>query len=98
MPPSPEFIELLEKLPLPSSIEKLLADAVDWDYQTVGDLKYINSKGEVAIIPTLISVRVAEIFEKLFTLNFSAIGDAHHASCGFRYMQGTCQGTVCPTN
>ncbi|NVK53452.1 MAG: lipase family protein [Flavobacteriaceae bacterium] len=97
LPPSPEFIRLLKELPLPESFEKFLSEAASWDYQTVGSLKYIDAKGDVAVIPTPMIIRVGDIIEKMATLDFSAIGDAHHASCGYRYMKGTCQGNVCPS-
>jgi hypothetical protein len=96
LPPSDDFIELLEDLPLPSVIKNLLNDAASWDYEAVGTLKYINAEGNVALIPTPMAVRIADIVDKLATDPIE-VADAHHASCGFRYMQGTCMGTVCPS-
>ncbi|MFD0862122.1 lipase family protein [Sungkyunkwania multivorans] len=95
LPPSDSFIALLEELPLPATIKNLLDKAKTWDYESVGRLVYINNKGEIADVPTPTPIRVAAIIEKMVTLNFTAIEDAHHASCGFRYMHGTCQGSVC---
>ncbi len=94
LPPSASFIGDLEKLPLPDFIKNLLKDAEGWDYETVGTLRYIDSDGKVSS-PPLMSVRVLEIIGKLVTGDISAIADAHHASCGYRYMEGTCTGSVC---
>ena len=92
--PSDSFIDLLLTLPLYESLRKLLKAASHWDYVNVGRVAYIDSKGNIAA-PPIIDVRIAEIFWKLFTGDAAAIADAHHASCGYRYMQGVCQGNVC---
>ncbi len=95
LPPSDDFIEALEDFPLlPSFVKNMLKDAATWNYDTVGTLRYINSEGNVAIIPTLMAIRIADIMEALVT-NPMQVADAHHASCGYRYMKGTCKGTVC---
>lgn len=99
LPPSDDFIKLLENLPLPVTIKNLLVrlQTDKWHYDTVGTLKYIDAKGIVADIPPPMPVRIADIALKLGT-HPTLVADAHHASCGFRYMQGACQGTVCPSN
>lgn len=103
LPPDSEFITVLKAIPdLPTSFVNALNDMEAYDYQPVGNLMYIDSSS-VAKPYThfeaelLLPLRMAEISEKILTFDLSAIGDAHHASCGYRYMQGTCSGTsICP--
>ena len=102
MPPTPAAIADIEAIPsLPSFIIDLLNDAKSWDYGTVGGLWYIDSNFNAKYVtpaeePFLLGVRLAEIGNAITNGNFSAIADAHHAECGYGYMKGTCQGTVCP--
>jgi hypothetical protein len=103
LPPDSEFITLLKAIPdLPASFVRRLNEMEAYDYQPVGNLTYIDSSAVATAYPAweadlLLPVRMAEIIEKIMTLDFSAIADAHHASCGYRYMQGTCTGTtICP--
>jgi hypothetical protein len=103
LPPDSEFIDILETIPdLPASFVNKLNEMKAYDYQPVGSLMYIDSsavaKPYTALeAEVLLPVRIAEITEKIATFDLSAIGDAHHASCGYRYMQGTCTGTtICP--
>lgn len=104
LPPDAEFIDSLEAIPdLPTSFINLLNEAKGWDYETVGTLQYIDAEGVAKSYSSieadlLLPVRISEIVEKIVTLDFSAIGDAHHASCGYRYMQGTCTGSICGTS
>nr|WP_321234932.1 lipase family protein [uncultured Psychroserpens sp.] len=93
LPPSDEFIEALLLLPLPNSFKVLLKEALAWDYETVGSLRYIDSHGNVSAAPPMLE-RIADITYYLFA-DIYKIASAHHASCGFRYMQGACQGNVC---
>ncbi|WP_299886857.1 Mbeg1-like protein [uncultured Lacinutrix sp.] len=95
MPPSTSFIKELELLPLPALLKRMLKSAESWDYEPVGTLKYIDSHGHILSPATPMIIRVADIMYELFTGNIDEIANAHHASCGYRYMQGTCQGTVC---
>ena len=95
LPPSNEFIKDLLLIPfLPTMLRNLLHKALSWDYETVGTLRYIDDKGQVSPPPPMI-VRIGEIMKDLVTGHVSEIADAHHASCGFRYMEGTCEGSVC---
>jgi hypothetical protein len=103
MPPVTETIDVLELIPdLPQSFINKLNDAKAWDYQSVGTLEYIDASAEVNAYnwikaDVLLPVRLAEISEKIVTFQLSEIGDAHHASCGYRYMEGTCGADgVCP--
>jgi len=103
LPPDLEFVSLLLAIPdLPQFFVTALNDIKFYDYSPVGSLEYINSHGVAKTYSSweayvLLPERMAEIVEAIITGNFSAIGDAHHASCGYRYMQGTCSGTgICP--
>lgn len=103
MPPVPETIDMLELIPdLPQSFIDKLNDAKGWDYQSVGTLEYIHASADVSAYnwleaAALLPVRLAEISEKIVTFQLSKIGDAHHSSCGYRYMEGTCGADgVCP--
>ena len=96
LPPSDAFISLLSSIPfLPAKLKKLLKEAGKWDYETVGTLRYIDSSGNVNPSPPSDTKRFIEIVGEIVKGDISQIADAHHASCGFRYMEGTCQGTVC---
>lgn len=103
MPPVPETIYMLELIPdLPQSFIDELNDAKGWDYQSVGTLDYVDASADVKSYnwveaDILLPVRLAEISEKIVTFQLSEIGDAHHSSCGYRYMEGTCGADgVCP--
>lgn len=103
MPPVPETIDVLEVIPdLPQSFIDKLNDAKGWDYQSVGTLEYIESNADVKSLNWIeadayLPFRLAEISEKIVTFQLSEIGDAHHSSCGYRYMEGTCGADgVCP--
>jgi len=103
LPPDSEFINLLLGIPgLPVDFVKVMNDMRAYDYQPVGNLMYINSSAVAKPYNSieaeiLLPLRMGEIVEKILLLDLSAIGDAHHASCGHRYMQGTCSGTtICP--
>ena len=92
--PSDFFIDLLKLIPgLPQNFRKLLDKASEWNYENVGQVKYINEKGQLAPPPSNFD-RVKVIAETL-PFHPSKIGDAHHISCGYRYMKGICQGEVC---
>lgn len=102
LPPNNEFIELLKVIPdLPAAFVQKLNEMKSLGYKPVGTLMYIHSDGVAKKYSSikadlLLPVRMAEIGEKMVTFDFKAIGNAHHASCGYRYMKGTCTGMVCP--
>lgn len=103
LPPDTEFINLLEQIPdLPTSFINKLNEMKNYDYDPVGNLMYIDSDGHASAYSSaqaelLLPIRIVEIVGRLLVFDFSAIADAHHASCGYRYMQGTCSGTtICP--
>jgi hypothetical protein len=105
LPPDSEFITLLEQIPdVPVSFINKLNEMKNYDYDPVGSLMYIDSDGHASAYSTieaelLLPIRIAEIVSRILVFDLSAIGDAHHASCGYRYMQGTCSGTgICPTS
>lgn len=95
MPPATSFIKELELLPLPTLLKRMLKSAEAWDYEPVGTLKYIDNHGQVTTPATPMIIRVADITYELITGNIDKIADAHHASCGYRYMKGTCNGSIC---
>lgn len=96
MPPVPETIDVLEVIPdLPQSFIDKLNDAKAWDYQSVGTLEYIDAAADVCAYnwleaDALLPIRLAEISEKIVTLQLAEIGVAHYSSCGYKYMEGTC--------
>ncbi|MCD2258854.1 lipase family protein [Psychroserpens luteolus] len=95
--PGKTFIELLEKFPLlPEIIKELLEKAAQWDYEPVGtkNVQFINKHGVIdnsfpASNPIL---RFGEILLELTKgkQGLIQVGDAHHVSCGYRYMKGVC--------
>jgi len=106
LPPDAEFsyifIAILESIPdIPVSFLNAVKDMASLNYEPVGNLEYIHSNGVAESYSKfdadiLLPKRMAEIGLQLLEGNIAAIADAHHASCGYRYMQGTCVGTVCP--
>lgn len=103
LPPDPEFTDWLLAIPgLPDTFRKILNYMKSYDYEPVGNLMYIDSNSvATAYTPfeaeLLLPVRMAEIGEAIITLDLSAIGDAHHSGCGYRYMNAVCAGSgVCP--
>lgn len=102
LPPGQLFIELIEKFPLlPQAIKDLLQKAADYDYEPVGvkNVQYIDSTGTIDHSPIYSNplLRLGEIMEELTKGKQGAaqIADAHHLTCGYRYIKGVCQGTVC---
>lgn len=101
MPPDKEFVVILDKVPLiPKGFKDLMKKMGSYNYEPVGNLIYIDAKAIAKPYNTieadlLLPLRMAEIGLKLVEGNLAAMADAHHASCGYRYMQGTCLGAVC---
>ncbi|MBO6606418.1 lipase family protein [Psychroserpens sp.] len=102
LPPGKLFIDLLAKFPLlPEVIKNLLLKAAAYDYEPVctNNVQYIDSNGVIDNNPIYSNglIRFGEILEKLTegTPGVQQIADAHHLTCGYRYIQGVCQGTVC---
>lgn len=92
--PSDLTIDLIKLIPhLPPKFKKYLERASHWDYENVGQVKYINEYGNLSTPPSDFH-RLLKIAETL-PLHPSLIGDAHHVSCGYRYIKGICQGAVC---
>lgn len=103
LPPDPEFLDILEDIPgVPQGLIDELNKFKNFDYQPVGNLIYINSHG-VAMpysdlaAKALLPIRMGEIALQLLE-NWREVVSAHHPGCGYRYMEGTCQGSVCQTN
>ena len=95
LPPTADFVKDLEDIPILKYLGDLLNAAIGWDYGSVGNLQYIDANGNVAIIPTPMDLRLAEIVEKLVTGQSPDIIAAHHSECGYGYMNGACDGNVC---
>lgn len=90
LPPDSAFDKIAEKLPV---LGKLFEMAADWNYVPAGVLRYIESSGEViGDNPLLEAARIAEILEKLVTLDLSAITAAHSATGG--YNKGACTSAI----
>jgi hypothetical protein len=90
LPPDKSFDEVAEKVPF---LGKLFALAAQWDYVPAGVLQYIEASGDVIDDnPLLQAVRIAEILEKLVSLDLSAIAAAHSATGG--YDKGACGDAV----
>lgn len=91
LPPSKSFIDLLMGLPFWSKeIKKLLEDAANWNYETVGTLSYIDSHGKVKKPASPMTERIFDIFKKIVVLEFGEIGAAHSIECNHGYMDGAC--------
>ena len=102
LPPSKGFIKALADFPLlPQVLKDVFAKAEKWNYGTVGKLQYIDSTGTIdnSSVWDNEVLRLGEIFKQIIFNkgHITPIGEAHHASCGYRYMQGTCKGNVCVT-
>lgn len=103
LPPDPEFIDTLEEFPdLPQELIDLLNEFKSFDYEPVGNLIYIDSYAiavpySASSARTLLPIRMGEIALQLAE-NWKEVVSAHHPGCGYRYMEGTCSGTVCQTS
>ena len=103
LPPDPEFIDKLEDIPgVPQELTDLLNKFKKFDYEPVGTLMYIDSYAiaipySASSAKTLLPIRMVEIGLQLAE-NWREVVSAHHPGCGYRYMEGTCQGTVCDMN
>ncbi|MNJ84939.1 Lipase (class 3) [compost metagenome] len=103
LPPDPEFIDVLEDFPdLPQELIDVLNAFKNFDYEPVGNLIYIDSYAiavpySASSARTLLPIRMGEIALQLAE-NWRMVVSAHHPGCGYRYMEGTCSGTVCQTS
>ncbi|WP_298901772.1 lipase family protein [uncultured Psychroserpens sp.] len=97
LPPGKDFIELLEKFPLlPDIIKDLLNKAAQWNYEPVGtkNVQFINKHGVIdnSFPASNPLIRFGEILLELTKgkAGLIQVGDAHHVTCGYRYMKGVC--------
>lgn len=90
LPPTASMIGAMEVLPLFDTVKILLLGALLWDYTAVGQINYIDGNGEIAPPPSD-SERIDAI-DAAWSLPNHPVLEAHHASCGFRYMENVCNG------
>ncbi|MEH6537777.1 MAG: lipase family protein [Psychroserpens sp.] len=103
LPPGKVFIDLIANIPfLPDVIKKLLHEAANLDYEPVGsnNVQFVNKHGIVdnSFPESNPLLRFGKILEELTKGKPGAeqIANAHHITCGFRYIKGVCKGTICP--
>lgn len=98
VPPPDDLIDHLAAVP---EIGRLRREAEGWNYQAVGNRRYIEHSGAVIEnTAELDVVRVLEIAGKLVELDAAAIAAAHCSGCSAPgcaggYMRGACPGEVC---
>jgi len=98
VPPPDELIDHLAAVP---ELGPLFKKAEGWNYEAVGNRRYIEKTGAVIGNTAELDVlRVAEIAGKLAILDAAAVADAHCSGCAAPgcnggYMRGACPGEVC---
>jgi len=98
VPPPDDLIGHLAAIP---DVGRLCREAEGWNYQAVGNRRYIEESGSVIENSAdLDVVRILEIVGKLAILDAAAIAAAHCSSCAAPgcaggYMRGACPGEVC---
>lgn len=100
MPPSTHTIDLLIKH-IPKTwtyIQDILKKAEKWNYTPVSKVLYIKEDCSIIENPGDIinDIRLFDIGKTLAS-HPELVGDAHHVTCGYRYMKAICQGNVCKT-
>ncbi|HWU36330.1 MAG TPA: lipase family protein, partial [Candidatus Acidoferrum sp.] len=79
LPPDPSFIEIAHRLPL---LGELLEVAADWDYASLGTLRYFREDGSITgDSPFLPAIRAAEIVAKMVAGDFGDIAKDHAPWC-----------------
>lgn len=99
LPPTKSVAEKFENIPL---IGRIFEDYDKYDYQTVGSGIFINGEGQTiseAENPNAYKREIAgdldDILGHLLLGGFPKVALAHSPTCGFGYMRGICQSTVC---
>jgi hypothetical protein len=95
LPPTQEFIDLTEKIPL---IGDLFKKAAGWNYAPLGTLQYVKEDHRIVGNGLVLeAVRLAELVEALSEgeKGLMKIADAHSHACGGGYMSGICPTGVC---
>ncbi len=82
-------------VPLPW-IGPYFQQVAQWDYNAVGTLQFIDWSGDIVGQSLWLDwQRFGSLFELLFELNFTQVGDDHRAACGYGYMTYVCPTGVC---
>ena len=100
LPPAKRLIDAVAHIPL---LGDLFRPAESWDYQPVGELRYIESAadgcaitGDHVMLDEERFVEVAaELTDDMVRRNFASITANHSIACGHGYMTGTCPVAVC---
>lgn len=102
LPFPPEGVEAVEAAypNMPELLEKILNYDKSLDYLPVATLMYIDSNFQVTKESSSESylTYLTDLLAISNAIKNGNIGDvlsAHHSGCGYGYMNGTCQGTVC---
>lgn len=88
------FIDAITQIP---EIGKFFQGMEVWNYSPVGTLQFIDWNKKTIVDSSLeLSVeRLTRLVGAIAECQFEAIVDAHTASCGGDYMDGTCSSEVC---
>ncbi len=98
VPPPDDVIGHLAAIP---KLGALCNEARGWNYQAVGNRRYIEKTGAVIENTAELDVlRILEIVGKLAVLDAASVADAHCSGCAAPgcaggYMRGACPGEVC---
>jgi hypothetical protein len=94
-PPNLEFISVAARAPL---LRDLLKEAKDWDYTSLGELRFIKKDGTiVGQDPSLAETHAREIIELLVPGGLVALARAHGPWCKSSICDGGYMLGVCPT-
>jgi hypothetical protein len=98
VPPNLQFIDLIARVPL---LHDLFRDAQDWDYTSLGTLRYIKEDGTIVRDDLLLhAIRAGEILASVVSGHSVDIARAHAPWCrgilsDGGYMAGACPAGLC---
>ncbi len=92
LPPSSAIAGTMAALPLSTEFKlALVAEALLWDYSGVGNVNYIDENANLAAVPS--DAERVDAIAAAWSSPGAPVIQAHHASCGFRYMENLCAST-----
>jgi hypothetical protein len=95
LPPSASFLSVLAPL---SFFNRRITGLAQYDYESVGSLRYITRSGQIVPDPqnALLGERRQRLVSLILAGNLQQIGDDHRSACGYGYMTNLVPSGVCP--
>lgn len=92
LPPSAAIAGTMAALPLSKKFKlALIAEVLLWDYSGVGNVNYIDENANLTAVPS--DAERVDAIAAAWSSPGAPVIQAHHASCGFRYMENLCAST-----